>query len=58
MKIQNPSTHGSGVMLCIKKHNGRTNGGTNIPEAICLPNFFNVRGIIKKYGKELQYPNI
>ena len=27
MKFQNPSMHGSEVMLCIKKRNGRTEDG-------------------------------
>ena len=29
MKFQNPSMHGSEVMLCIKKRNGRTHGRTD-----------------------------
>ena len=37
-------------MLCIKKRDGqtegRTDGRTNNPEAICPPNFFEVGGII------------
>ena len=49
MKFQNPSMHGSEVMLCIKKRNGQTdaqtNARTNVPEAICPSNFFEVGGI-------------
>ena len=49
MKFQNPSMHGSEVMLCTKKCNGRTHGRThartNVPEAICPSNFFEVGGI-------------
>ena len=49
MKFQNPSMHGSEVMLCIKKRNGRTDGhtqaDTNVLEAICPSNFFKVGGI-------------
>ena len=53
MKFQNPSMHGSEVILCIKKCNGRTDGWTdgrtdtrtNVPEAICPSNFFEVGGI-------------
>ena len=41
MKFQNSSIHGSKVMLCIKKHDertdGRKDGRTNNPEAICPP---------------------
>ena len=52
MKFQNSSIHGFKVMLCIKKHDelteGRTDGRTNNPEAICPSNFFEVGGIIKK----------
>ena len=55
MKFQNPSMHGSEVMLCIKKRNGRTHGQTdtrtNVPEAICPSNFFEVGGIIMFCGK-------
>ena len=29
MKFQNPSMHGSEIMLCIKKRNGRTHGRTH-----------------------------
>ena len=50
MKFQNPSVYGLEVMLCIKKRNGRTHGRTdartNVPEAICPSNFFEVGGII------------
>ena len=52
MKFQNPSMYGLEVMLCIKKRNGRTHGWdgtdarTNVPEAICPSNFFEVGGII------------
>ena len=46
MKFQNPSMYGLEVMLCIKKRNGRTDGRTNVPEAICPSNFFEVGGII------------
>ena len=42
MKFQNPSMYGLEVMLCIKKRNGRT----DVPEAICPSNFFEVGGII------------
>ena len=37
MKFQNPCIHGSEVMLCIAKRNGRTDGqtGKHMPEAIC-----------------------
>ena len=49
MKFQNPSMYGLEVMLCIKKRNGRTDGRThartNVPEAICPSNFFEVGGI-------------
>ena len=31
MQFQNPSMHGSEVMLCIKKRNGRADGRTNAP---------------------------
>ena len=49
MKFQNSSIHGSKVMLCIKSvTNGRTDGWTNNPEAICPSNFFEVGGIITK----------
>ena len=41
MKFQNPSMHGSAVMLCIKKRtDGRMDVRTNVPEAICPSNFF------------------
>ena len=50
MKFQNSSIHGLKVMLCIKKRDerteGRTDGRTNNPEAICPSNFFEVGGII------------
>ena len=50
MKFQNPSMYGLEVMLCIKTRNGRTHGRThahtNVPEAICPSNFFEVGGII------------
>ena len=45
MKFQNSSIHGFKVMLCIKKRDGRTDGQTNNPEAICPSNFFEVGGI-------------
>ena len=49
MKFQNSSIHGFKVMLCIKKRaertDGRTEGRTNNPEAICPSNFFEVGGI-------------
>ena len=49
MKFQNPSMYGLEVMLCIKKRNrqthGRTDARTNVPEAICPSNFFEVGGI-------------
>ena len=45
MKFQNSSIHGFKVMLCIKKHDERTDGRTNNPEAICPSNFFEVGGI-------------
>ena len=32
-------------MLCIKKHDERTDGWMNNPEAICPSNFFEVGGI-------------
>ena len=44
MKFQNPSMHGSEVMLYIKKRNGRWHGRTYVPEAICPSNFFEDRG--------------
>ena len=58
MKFQNSSIHGSEVMLCIKKRDertdGRMDGRTKNPKAICPPNFFEVGGIkmhhIKNYG--------
>ena len=51
---ENPSMHGSEVMLCIKKRNGwtdartdtRTHARTNVPEAICPFNYFEVGGIM------------
>ena len=46
MKFQNPSMHSSEVMLCIKKFNGRT----NVPEAVCPSNFYEVGGIKKFYN--------
>ena len=50
MKFQNSSIHGFKVMLCIKKRDerteGRTDGRTKNPEAICPSNFFEVGGII------------
>ena len=55
MKFQNSSVHGFKVMLCIKKRDerteGRTDGRTNNPEAICPSNFFEVGGI--KSTKEI-----
>ena len=42
MKFQNPSTHGSEAIQCIKKHNT----WTHEPEAICPSNFFDVGGIM------------
>ena len=45
MKFQNPSMHGSEVMLCLM--DGRTEAHTNIPEAICPSNFIEVESIIK-----------
>ena len=60
MKFQNSSIHGFKVMLCIKKHDERTDGWTegqtdgwtdgrtNNPEAICPSNFFEVGGHKKK----------
>ena len=48
-KFQNSSIQGSKVMLCINKHDERTDwrmdGRTNNPEAICPSNFFEVGGI-------------
>ena len=54
MKFQNSSIHGFKVMLCIKKRDewtdgrkeGRKDGRTNNPEAICPSNFFEVGGIM------------
>ena len=50
MEFQNPGMHGSGVMLCIKKRNGRTHRRTDWRThkrpIICPPNFFEVGGII------------
>ena len=58
MKFQNPSMYGLEVMLCIKKRNGRTDGRThartNVPEAICPSNFFEVGGI-KKHSPHISY---
>ena len=49
MKFQNSSIHSFKVMLCIKKRDermdGRKDGRTNNPEAICPSNFFEVGGI-------------
>ena len=53
MKFQNSSIHCFKVMLCIKKRDermdrqtdGRMDGRTNNPEAICPSNFFEVGGI-------------
>ena len=54
MKFQNSSLHGFKVMLYIKKRDerteGRTDGWTNNPEAICPSNFFEVGGINIKKG--------
>ena len=51
-KFQNSSMHGSKVMVCIQKRDkrmdGRMNGLTNAPEAICPSNYFQVGGIKKK----------
>ena len=48
-KFQKMSMHGSKAMLCIKKRDkrteGRKEGRTNAPEAICPSYFFEVRGI-------------
>ena len=53
MKFQNSSNHGFKDMLCIKKRDertdGRKDGRTNNPEAICPSNFFEVGGIIKAF---------
>ena len=50
MKFQNSSIHSFKVMLCIKKRDewtdGRKDGRTNNPEAICPSDFFEVGGII------------
>ena len=59
MKFQNPSMHGSEVMLCTKsvtdRHtDGRTDARTNVPEAICPSNFFEVGGIMSTYSIHLQ----
>ena len=51
MKFQNSSIHGFKVMLCIKKCDEQTDGGTNNPEAICPSNFFEVGGIKKNLIK-------
>ena len=52
MKFQNSSIHGFKVMLCIKKHDerteGRTDGRTNNLEAIYPSNFFEVGGIMTR----------
>ena len=54
MKFQNPSMHGSEVMLWIKKRNGQMDGWmharTIVPEAICPSNFFKVGGIKKGHN--------
>ena len=56
IKFQNPSMHGSEVMLCINKRNGPmhtwTDGRTNAPEAICPSNFFEVGGIMTEEEEE------
>ena len=57
VKFQNPSIHGSEVMLCIKKHNGQTDGHTNVPEAICPSNFFEVGGIMNTHNKCFSWTN-
>ena len=45
-KFQNPSLHGSEVMLCSNgQTDAQTNARTNVPEAICPSNFFEVGGI-------------
>ena len=58
MKFQNSSIHGFKVMLCIKKRDertdGRKDGRTNNPEAICPSNFFEVGGITKMSATILQ----
>ena len=62
MKFQNSSFHGFKVMLCIKKHDGRTggrtDGRTNNPEAICSSNFFEVGGIKMKVAEVYKFPII
>ena len=43
---QNPSMHSSEVMLCSNgQTDAQTNARTNVPEAICTSNFFEVGGI-------------
>ena len=46
MKFQKPSMQGSQDMTSLKKHDGRTNGITDEPKAICPTNVFKVLGII------------
>ena len=63
MKFQNSSIHGFKVMLCIKKRDertdgrkeGRMDGQTNNPEAICPSNFFEVGGIINESAPKGTY---
>ena len=57
MKFQNSSIHVFKVMLCIKKHDKRTDGWTNNPEAICPFNFFEVGGIINASLQKLLIRN-
>ena len=45
MIFHNPSMHGSEFTQSIKKRNGRMDGRTNVPEAICPSNFFEVGGM-------------
>ena len=50
MEFQNPSMHGSEVMLCIRKHNGGTHGWTDAQTSqkqYAPSNFFKVGGINK-----------
>ena len=52
-KFQNPNMHGSEIMLCIKKHNGRTDahmdpGTHKYPRSNMPSNFFEVGGMINK----------
>ena len=47
MKFQNPSMHGSEVMLCIKKLNGWTDRRTHAQMPQKQDAFFKVGGIIK-----------